>query len=31
MAPSGPALSRWISARLGDDLVMAGEIAWPEE
>ena len=31
LAPSGPALSRWISARLGDDLVMSGEIAWPEE
>ncbi len=31
LARSGPALSRWISARLGDDLVMAGEIAWPEE
>lgn len=29
LAPSGPALSRWISARLGDDLVMSGEIAWP--
>jgi riboflavin-specific deaminase-like protein len=31
LAPSRPALSRWISARLGDDLVMSGEIAWPEE
>lgn len=31
LAPSGPALSRWMSARLGDDLVMAGEIAWPAE
>ncbi len=29
LAPQGPALSRWISARLGDDLVMSGEIAWP--
>jgi len=29
LAPRGPALSRWISARLGDDLVMSGEIAWP--
>jgi len=29
LPPSGPALSRWISARLGDDLVMSGEIAWP--
>jgi riboflavin-specific deaminase-like protein len=31
LAPSGPALSRWISARLGDDLVMSGELAWPVE
>jgi GTP cyclohydrolase II len=31
VAPSRPALSRWISARLGDDLVMSGEIAWREE
>ncbi len=31
IAPSGPALSRWMSARLGDDLVLAGEIAWPAE
>lgn len=29
LVPRGPALSRWISARLGDDLVMSGEIAWP--
>jgi 3,4-dihydroxy 2-butanone 4-phosphate synthase/GTP cyclohydrolase II len=27
--PGGPALSRWVSARLGHDLVMAGEVSWP--
>jgi GTP cyclohydrolase II len=27
--PLGPALSRWVSARLGHDLVMAGEVSWP--
>jgi riboflavin-specific deaminase-like protein len=31
LAPRGPALSRWISARLGDDLVMSGDIAWQPE
>jgi GTP cyclohydrolase II len=25
----GPALGRWVSARLGHDLVISGEIAWP--
>jgi riboflavin biosynthesis pyrimidine reductase len=29
--PAGPALSRWISARLGHDLVMAGDLSWPAE
>jgi 3,4-dihydroxy 2-butanone 4-phosphate synthase/GTP cyclohydrolase II len=31
LAPGRPALSRWISARLGDDLVMSGEISWRDE
>ncbi len=26
--PPGPALSRWVSARLGHDLVISGEVAW---
>ena len=29
--PTGPALSRWISARLGHDLVIAGDVSWPAE
>jgi len=27
----GPALSRWVSARLGHDLVLSGEVAWPAD
>ena len=27
-AAPGPALSRWVSARLGHDLVISGEVAW---
>jgi GTP cyclohydrolase II len=27
----GPALSRWVSARLGHDLVLSGEVAWPND
>jgi riboflavin-specific deaminase-like protein len=29
--PARPALGRWVSARLGDDLVMSGELCWPAE
>jgi GTP cyclohydrolase II len=27
--PTVPALSRWVSGRLGDDLVISGDISWP--
>jgi len=27
----GPALGRWVSARLGHDLVLSGEVAWPTD
>jgi len=27
----GPALARWVSARLGHDLVLSGEVAWPAD
>jgi GTP cyclohydrolase II len=30
-APVGPALGRWVSARLGHDLVLSGEVAWPAD
>jgi 3,4-dihydroxy 2-butanone 4-phosphate synthase/GTP cyclohydrolase II len=30
-AGSGPALSRWVSARLGHDLVLSGEVSWPTD
>lgn len=33
--PAGPRavakVPRWVSARLGDDLVLGGEVAWPED
>jgi GTP cyclohydrolase II len=27
--PAGPRLGGWVSGRLGDDLVMAGQVLWP--
>jgi 3,4-dihydroxy 2-butanone 4-phosphate synthase/GTP cyclohydrolase II len=27
----GPALGRWVSARLGHDLVLSGEVSWPAD
>ena len=30
-AGCAPALSRWVSARLGHDLVLSGEVSWPAD